>query len=83
MQKKKPSLLRRFLPYYGKYWKTVVFDLFCAGMTTICELVLPMIVRQITGAAATDPALLTVSFVLRLGVLYMLLRVVEAVSAPE
>ena len=80
MQKKKPSLLRRFLPYYGKYWKTVVFDLFCAGMTTICELVLPMIVRQITGAAATDPALLTVSFVLRLGVLYMLLRVVDAAA---
>lgn len=77
---KRPSLLRRFLPYYRKYWKTVLFDLFCAGMTTVCELVLPMIVRQITGAASTDPALLTVPFVLRLGGLYMLLRVVDAAA---
>lgn len=79
-KKKSASLLRRFLPYYGKYWKTVIFDLFCAGMTTICELVLPMIVRQITGAAAEDPALLTVPFVLRLGGLYMLLRLVDAAA---
>ena len=79
-KKKSASLLRRFLPYYGKYWKTVIFDLFCAGMTTVCELVLPMIVRQITGAAAEDPALLTVPFVLRLGGLYMLLRLVDAAA---
>ena len=28
------ELLRRFLPYYKKYWKIVVIDLFCAGLTS-------------------------------------------------
>ena len=41
----KGRLLRRFLPYYKKYWKIVIFDLLCAGLTTICELILPLIVR--------------------------------------
>ena len=45
------ELLRRFLPYYKKYWTVVVIDLFCAGLTTICEMVLPMIIRYITNTA--------------------------------
>ena len=28
------TLLRRFIPYYRKYWKTLVFDLCCAALTT-------------------------------------------------
>jgi len=41
----------RFLPYYRKYWRTVTLDLCCAGLTTLCELVLPLIVRTITATA--------------------------------
>ena len=37
-------LVRRFLPYFRKYRKTMAFDLCCAALTTICELVLPLIV---------------------------------------
>ena len=48
------ELLRRFLPYYRKYWKIVVIDLFCAGLTTICEMVLPMIMRYITNTGIND-----------------------------
>lgn len=33
------ELLRRFWPYERKYWKTLVFDLFCAALTCICDLV--------------------------------------------
>ena len=35
------TLVKRFLPYFAKHKKTVAFDLICAGLTTICELVLP------------------------------------------
>ena len=42
------ELFRRFQPYFKPYWKTLVLDLFCAGLTTLCELVLPMIMRYIT-----------------------------------
>ncbi len=74
------ELLRRFLPYYKKYWKIVVIDLFCAGLTTICELVLPMIIRFITNAGMNDLASLTVTVILRLGALYLLLRIVDSMA---
>ena len=60
------TLIRRFLPYFSKHKKTVVFDLCCALLTTVCELVLPMIVSEITHRGETDPASLTWQFVLML-----------------
>ena len=36
-------LLRRFLPYLRAERKTMALDLFCASLTTICEIVLPLI----------------------------------------
>ena len=79
---KKKGLVRRFLPYYRKYWKTVAFDLACASLTSVAELTLPMIVREITGRASSPEGLagLTVPFVLWMGGIYLLLRVVEAAA---
>ena len=37
-------LMKRFLPYYGKYRKEISFDLLCALLTTGCEIVFPQIV---------------------------------------
>ena len=73
-------LLRRFLPYYKKYKWVLLLDLFCASLTTLCEVVLPMIVREITGAATNDPMTLTVGLILRCGVLYILLRIIDTVA---
>ena len=74
------TLVRRFLPYFRKYRKTVAFDLTCAALTTVGEMVLPMIVRAITGHATTDPASLTPRFILTLGITYLLLRAVDALA---
>lgn len=74
------ELIRRFLPYYKKYWKIVVMDLFCAGLTTICELVLPMIIRYITNTGMNDLASLTVETILKLGGLYLCLRIVDTMA---
>lgn len=73
-------LVRRFLPYFRKYHKTMAFDLCCAALTTVCELVLPLIVRTITTRATYDVASLTVPFVLMMGGVYMLLRVIDAAA---
>ena len=73
-------LIKRFLPYYKKYKWIMILDLFCAALTTVCELVLPMLVREITGAASSEPLTLTVSLVLRCGVLYLILRLIDAVA---
>ena len=77
---KAKELLQRFLPYYKKYWRIVIIDLLCAGLTTICELVLPMIIRYITNAGMNDLASLTVTVILRLGTLYLCLRIVDTMA---
>lgn len=74
------ELLKRFLPYYKKYWKIVVIDLLCAGLTTVCELVLPMIIRYLTNTGMNDLASLTISVIVRLSVLYLCLRIVDTVA---
>ena len=78
--KRTSKLLKRFLPYYKKYWKTMVFDLFCASLTTICELVLPLIVRFLTDKGINDLGSLSVSIILKVGFLYLVLRVIDASS---
>lgn len=74
------KLIKRFLPYYKKYVGILIFDLFCAALTTVCELVLPMIVREITDLATTNAAALTVSFVLRIGAFYLVLRAIDTAA---
>lgn len=83
MEKKEYSmkeLMRRFLPYYSKYKHILVLDLICAGLTSICELVLPMIMRNLTNMATTNLAALTVEYVLKLGVLYLGLRMLDGAA---
>ena len=77
---KTTTLIRRFLPYFKKYRGMLVFDLVCAALTTVCDLVLPLIVRNITDLAANDLTALTVGYVLRVGGVYVLLRVVDALA---
>ncbi len=74
------ALLKRFLPYYRPHIKTLTFDLFCAALTTVCELVLPMFVRYITDAAVTDISLLTAKTILSIGGIYIVLRIIDALA---
>ena len=73
-------LLRRFLPYYKKHWRVIVTDLFCAGLTTICDLVLPMIIRYITNTGMHDLASLTAEVIGKLALLYLVLRVIDCLA---
>ena len=84
-QKKRSPLqslrvFRRFMPYFRPYMGVMLLDLFCATLTTVCDLVLPLIVRFITGAITTDAAALTIAVVLRLGAAYLLLRVIDTAA---
>lgn len=74
------KLIKRFLPYYKKYWGIVVLDLFCASLTTLCELILPLIVKLITSAATNDISTLTVSLILKCTFAYLILRIIDAVA---
>ena len=75
------ELLGRFVPYFKKYRGTLVLDLFCAAMTTVCELVLPLIMRYITNEGIRDLASLSVKTVGGLGLLYFGLRIVDCLAS--
>ena len=77
---KTSELVRRFLPYFRPYRGMLALDLFCATLTTLCDLVLPMIVRSITGLASSSAAALTVAYVLKVGGVYVLLRLIDTVA---
>lgn len=74
------ELMKRFLPYYAKHKGVIAMDLFCASLTTICELVLPMILRYITNTGLNDLASLTISVIGKLGLLYLGLRVIDCLA---
>ena len=74
------ELIKRFIPYYKKYITTVVFDLFCAALTTVCEIVLPLIMREITDKGINDIASLTLALILKLGFAYIALRLIDSAA---
>lgn len=75
------ELFRRFLPYFKRYKGWVALDLLCAALTTVCEIVLPLIISFITDTAITDKSLLTVELVLRIGAIYLVLRIINTAAS--
>ena len=78
---RKTSQLHRFLPYLLKYKGILLFDLFCAALTTLCDIVLPSIMRYLTNAATDASIVLTVGTVARLALLYLVLRIVDGAAS--
>ena len=74
------QLVRIFLPYFKPYRSILALDLFCASLTTLCEIVLPLIVRYITNMGMTNMEGLTVKIILALGGLYLLLRIIDTAA---
>ena len=80
-EQKKKGTIRKFLPYYKNYKGIMAFDMLCAALTTVCELVLPMIVREITDAASSgDTGALTWQLILTVGIGYILLRIIDTAA---
>ena len=74
------ELLNRFSPYFVKYKFILFMDLFCAALTTLCELILPLIMRYITNEGISNLASLSVGLIVRLGMLYLVLRIMECAA---
>ncbi|MDO4792927.1 MAG: ABC transporter ATP-binding protein [Filifactor alocis] len=73
-------LIKRFAPYFKRYRRILFLDLVCAFFTTVCEIVFPLMVRNITNKAITNSAQLTIDFVAKVCVLYFLLRLVDTAA---
>ncbi len=80
-QYKTKELLKRFVPYFKPYRGTLAMDLFCAALTTICELVLPLIMRYITNEGIYNLAALSVKTIGGLGLLYLILRIIDCIAS--
>ena len=80
-RKSTSELIRRFAPYYKKYVGVMVMDLFCASLTTICEMVLPLILRYITNQGMQDLASLTVKTIWTMGMVYFGLRIIDGIAS--
>ena len=76
---KNSALIRRFLPYMVKYRAVLAFDLFCAALTTLCDIALPKIMSTLTNTVTA--AALTVDTVLKLAALYFVLRVIDSAAS--
>ncbi len=77
---KTSTLLKRFVPYYRRYVGIMLLDLFCASLTTVCELVLPMIMRYLTNIGMSNLAAFTLNTVLRIGGLYFVLKIIDVAA---
>ena len=79
-QMKMGYLIKRFVPYFKKYKWILMLDLICASLTTVCELVFPMLVRYITNMGINDIAGLTVEIILQIGLFYLILRIIDSAA---
>ena len=70
------ALMRRFMPYLAKYKGVLCFDLFCAALTTLCDIILPKIMSTLTNSVGS----LTAALVLKLAALYLVLRIIDAAA---
>jgi len=72
------NLIRTVLPYFKKYWRILVIDLFAASLTTVAGFILPLILSELTnlGMAGT----LTLSVVVSLSITYAVLKIIEIVA---
>ena len=75
------ALIRRFLPYLANYKMVLCLDLFCAALTTLCDIVLPKIMSTITNSAMGVGITLTAGIVLRLAALYFVLRIIDGAAS--
>ncbi|MBM0046545.1 ABC transporter ATP-binding protein [Anaerococcus sp. mt242] len=81
MQKKTYSnkhLIKKFLPYYNPYKKILFADLFASALTTVSQLVLPILLSNLTDWAQLG--LLDASRVVKVGIVYTVTKLIEVAA---
>lgn len=73
-------LIGRFIPYFRPYKNILLLDLFCAFLTTGCDLILPMILRFLTNEGIENLASISIQLIFKLATIYLLLRIIDAIA---
>ena len=77
---KTTTLIKRFAPYFKPYTHVLLFDLFCAGLTSACDVVLPLLVRSLAQQGINDLSGMTTEFILKLAGIYLVLRIIDVLA---
>lgn len=77
---KNRNLIKKVVPYFYKYRFTLFLDLFCAGLTTASEMILPLILRALTNRGMKDIASISFEFILKLSLIYVGIKTVEVIA---
>lgn len=74
--KRNLNLIKRVMPYLKKYKFILMFDLFCAALTTLTDMVLPMILRRLTNAGLGTYTL-TREMIFRMAGLLLIMKIID------
>lgn len=69
--------IKRIKPYFKKYRNVLYLDLFCASLTTVADITLPLILRFLTSTAMDDPLNFTMNVVLKIALLFFVIKIVD------
>lgn len=72
--------IKRIKPYFKKYRKVLYLDLFCAALTTVAEITLPLILKFLTSTAMDDPLNFTMNVVLKIALLFLAIKIVDIIA---
>lgn len=75
------KLIARFAPYFKKYIPTLALDLFCATLTALCDIILPMLVRYLAQLGMGDLSQLTADIIFKVAALYLFLRIIDVLAS--
>ena len=77
--KRNLNLIKRVMPYFKKYKFILMFDLFCAALTTLTDMVLPMILRRLTNAGLGTYTL-TREMIFRMASLLLVMKIIDLLA---
>lgn len=75
------SKVNSIKPYFASYRGILFTDLLCAGLTTVSEIILPVILRYLTNLGVKDIRLITPHVIARLALLFFVIKAVEILAA--
>ncbi len=74
------KLIKSVAPYFKRYKNILILDLICAAFTTASEMILPLILRNITNLGIVDKASLTTELIIRMAILFIAIKIIELVA---
>lgn len=72
--------IKRIKPYFKKYRTVLYLDLFCASLTTVADITLPLILKFLTSTAMDDPLNFTMNVVLKIALLFFVIKIIDIIA---